>query len=149
IYVYELLNGIGTSSPEESLRKMKEFETGLLDAGQGDAGMRKNLHRWMLEFAVLHGLPPKEARRYTDPALLEQDLSLGILQNPEEASDEQVVSAVCVFAGPKLAESPVVKKGGAQGIHLFASVWRHARKTCTSDGKDGFTACFGEPKARP
>ena len=149
IYVYELLNGIGTSSPEESLRKMKEFETGFLDAGQGDAGMRKNLHRWMLEFAVLHGLPPKEARRYTDPALLEQDLSLGILQNPEEASDEQVFSAVCVFAGPKLAESPVVKKGGAQGIHLFASVWRHARKTCTSDGKDGFTACFGEPKARP
>ncbi|MBQ9827616.1 MAG: TerB N-terminal domain-containing protein, partial [Lachnospiraceae bacterium] len=53
MYLYELLNGIGTSSPEDSLKKMKEFEEGFIDPGIGDEGIRNNIHRWMLELAVL------------------------------------------------------------------------------------------------
>ena len=45
MYVYELLCGIGASSPEDSLHKMQEFEKGFLDSGIGDSFMRRNLHQ--------------------------------------------------------------------------------------------------------
>ena len=64
LYLYELLNGIGAASPEDSLQKLRSFETGFLDAGFGDAGMRNNLRRWMPELAVVQGLPPETARQY-------------------------------------------------------------------------------------
>ena len=43
IYLYELLCGIGTSSPEDSLRKMEEFETAYLGSGYGQEGMEEIL----------------------------------------------------------------------------------------------------------
>ena len=79
LYLYELLNGIGTSSPEDSLRKMREFEIGFLDSGIGDPGIRGNLRRWMLEYAVLHNVSPALARQYADPALLKKDSALAVL----------------------------------------------------------------------
>ena len=36
IYIYELLNGIGAESAEDSLLKMKAFEKNYLDTGLGD-----------------------------------------------------------------------------------------------------------------
>ena len=63
IYIYELLNGIGTKSPEDTLQKMLAFEAGFLDSGVGDQRMRGNLRRWMLEYAVLYHIPPDQARQ--------------------------------------------------------------------------------------
>ena len=147
IYLYELLNGIGTSSPEDSLQKMEEFETGFLDSGIGDPEMGKNLRRWMLEYAVLHNIPPAQARRYANPILLERDAALTVLKYPTHATDQQVFDALCAFAGTKLEQSSVVKKEEEKGKHLFAAVWREAWATYSQDGKDLFTACFGEEKS--
>ena len=50
LYVYELLNGIGVRSPEETLRKMREFEVGFLDSGIGDQKIEGlGLTRWFAE----------------------------------------------------------------------------------------------------
>ena len=62
LYIYELLNGVGADTPEACLQKMREFMTAYLDAGFGDSRMRKNLRRWMLEFAVLHDLYDRRDR---------------------------------------------------------------------------------------
>ena len=146
LYLYELLNGIGTSSPEDTLKKMREFEEGFLDSGIGDPGIQSNLRRWMLEYAVLHDLPPALARRYADPAMLKKDEALAVLREPEKSSDEEIFSALCVFAGKKLGESPVVSKDPERGKHLFAAVWRCASKTDSQDDSGLFTACFGKPR---
>ncbi|MBE5040167.1 TerB N-terminal domain-containing protein [Ructibacterium gallinarum] len=148
LYLYELLNGIGTSSPEDSLKKMREFETGFLDSGIGDLSMRKNLHRWMLEYAVIHNVPAALVRKYVDSAVMEKDLSLSILREPKKFTDEEVFSALCTFAGKKLEQSPVVKKDDAPGKHLFALVWRYASEN-SRNGADIFTLCFGEQKSFP
>ena len=149
IYLYELLNGIGAKSPEDTLQKMRAFETGFLDSGFGDSGMRGNLHRWMLAYVVLYHFSPALARQYTAPAIWEQDTALEALLTPETASDEEVFSALCVFGEKRLANSPVIKKFGAQGTHLFAASWRRVSKFCFPDGKDFFTACFGTKEVFP
>ena len=149
LYLYELLNGIGVCSPEEALEKMRAFETGFLDAGFGDTAMRGNLRRWMLDYGVLHNIPAEQLRPLIDPIVLQKDEALAVLRDPEGQDDEAVFSALCGMSGKKLEQSPMVKRNEQQGKHLFAAVWRTALQMGTEDGRDFFTACFGEPKAFP
>ena len=148
LYVYELLNGIGATSPEDSLEKLRLFEIGYLDSGIGDKRMRQNLRRWMLEYAVVHNLPPELSRKYADTDLLKKDAALTTLQNPKDYSDEEVFKALCCFAGKRQAESPVIAKEPAKGIHLFSEAWRKAVSGFKKENKDLFAICFGKRSVR-
>ena len=149
IYIYELLNGIGTTSAEESLWKMQEFETEYLDTGVGDCMMSYNLHRWMLEFAVIHQLPKKLTLTFANPKMLERDRKIAILRDPEKHSDEEVFNALCHFNTGKLESSPVITKNPDEGRRLFAEVWQHTITNYNDNGEDFITACFGPWKAFP
>ena len=99
IYIYELLNGIGASSAEDTLQKLETFESGFLDSGIGDPGIRENLHRWMLEFAIIKGIPAERTRKYADPDLLQKDEALLVLRDPHNHTDDEVFDSLCAFAG--------------------------------------------------
>lgn len=143
IYLYELINGIGTDSPRDSLKKMREFEEGFLDAGFGDEGMRQNLRRWMLEYAILQNLPAEEARVYADPVAMETDHAFEVLRKPKKATDDEIVSALCLLAGDKFGQSPVVRPEEERGRRLFAEAWRYMSKSYTEGKKSFFAICFG------
>lgn len=149
IYLYELLNGIGTVSPEDGLRKMKEFETGYLGSGLGDNHMLQNLQRWMLDFSVLHDLPPETAEQYADRQLLDEDQALAVLKEPQDHSDEEVFTSLCRFARKTFSQTPVVTGNAERGRHLFAESWRAAASGFCDHGKDLFTLCFGQMVSRP
>ena len=139
IYIYELLNGVGADSPEDSLKKMKEFETGFLDAGYGDSGMKHNLHQWMTAFAVIKGVELAIARPYFDETELARDRALSVLAQPDAFGDSEVFDALCRIAAVKLMKSPVITKHGEEGKRLFARLWRHMLINVT----DFFHLCFG------
>ena len=141
VYLYELLNLIGTDSPEDALRRLKAFETGYVDAGYGNAEMRVSLHRWMTELAVIHALPEETARQYADPALLERDQMLAVLQAPEKYTDTEVFSALCYFDGKRLAKTPVCRLPEERGERLFSRVWRLALKQSREDGQNVLAGC--------
>ncbi len=143
LYIYEILNGIGTKSVEEGIGRLVEFEKQYIDAGFGDDIMRRNLRQWRLEFAVVSGLPPDKLREYAHPQILKTDAALYTLKNPQSADDAAVFDAMCAMGNAKLATSPVVTKKGDAGIHLFAETWRVALAKCLIDGKNLFAACFG------
>ena len=147
LYIYELLNGVGAASPEDSLRKLREFEEGYLDSGIGDKRMRPNLRRWMLEFAVLNDLSPELARQVADPEMIERDASLAVLRAPEKHSDAEVLTALCCLGGKKTESSPVLTFHSEKGKALFAQSWRKA-SAYVWQGKDLFALCFGQRKAR-
>ena len=144
LYLYELLNGIGTASPEDALNRLRDFERGYLDAGFGDARMRQYLRRWMLEYAVVNDLPPALARAVADSAMLERDEALCVLRTPEDRADGDVFSALCCLGDAKLAASPVLAKDAARGKRLFAEIWRRALTQFQSEQGDLFTRLFGE-----
>ena len=148
MYLYELLNGIGTKSVEDSLRKMEEFETGYIDSGFGDKYLRDMLHRWMLEFAVLKGLAPDITRKYADSDMMEKDAAVEILHYPEKFNAQEVFNALCVFGGKKTAESKLIQERGTEAITLFAAVWRLASVQYQEDGKKLFQLCFGRRRAQ-
>lgn len=120
IYIYELLNGIGTTSPEDMLEKLQAFEVGFLDSGVGDQRMRGNLHRWMLEYAVLHDVPPEIARQYAKPAMLQRDDALAVLREPKAAGEEAVFAALCAFGCSTFR--PSMSQRYCCGVRSLASV---------------------------
>ena len=148
IYIYELLCGIGTASPEDSLHKLKAFETGFLGQGFGDARMRFNPQKWMMEYAVVCGLPVETVRQYADSEQVQRDADLAVLMKPADYPDEAVYEALRRVGGKKLEKSPVVTGGPARGIHLFAEAWRYAEAGYERQGRDLFTLCFGQRHVR-
>ena len=148
LYLYELINGIGTDSPADSLARMRAFEKGFLDAGLGDSVMRRYLRQWMLELAVVHDLPPETVRQYADPALLARDEALAALLEPKAASDEAVFAALGTLSGKKLEQSPVLAQDPERGRALFCAGWRQAAAEYRRDGKKLFQLCFGARRSR-
>ena len=146
VYLYELLNLIGTDSPEDALCRLKAFETGFVDAGYGNAEMRVSLHRWMTELAVIHALPEETARQYADPALLERDQMLAVLQAPEDRADTEVFSALCYFDGKRLAKTPVCRLPAERGERLFSRVWRLALKQSRETGQNVLAGCIEQSR---
>ena len=149
MYIYELLNMIGAKTPEEAIRKMREFEKGFLDSGIGDRSMRENLHRWIMEFAVLSGSPKEEVLPLIAPDLIERDRQLMVLRKPSEHSDEEVFGALNALTGGKTEKSSVFLKEPERGIHLFAEVWRYMAEHYDDCGWDIFAACFGKLRKFP
>ena len=143
IYLCELLNQIGTSSPRDSLNKMREFETAYLDVGYGDEYLRKKLRRWMMEFAIIYGMHPEEARQYADPGMLARDGAMAVLRDPGGHTDEEVYSALLMLAKEKLMFSSVILKSQNEGKALFAKAWKQGCATEGWNGKNLFTQCFG------
>ena len=149
MYIYELLNMIGIKTPEDAIRKMREFEKGFLDSGIGDRSMRENLHRWIMEFAVLSGSPAEEVLSLIDPDLIERDRQLMVLRKPSEHSDEEMFEALNILTGGKTEKSSAVLKESERGIHLFAEVWRYMAEHYDDLGWDIFDACFGKMRQFP
>ncbi|MBQ9242087.1 MAG: TerB N-terminal domain-containing protein [Proteobacteria bacterium] len=149
IYLYELLCGIGTTSPEDSLRKMHEFETGYIDAGLGDAQMRATLRRWMLGYAVMHGVSKEIIFRYINCEASSTDCALIALKDPENQSDDAIFSALVSFLGDSIAQSPVLTADEARGKRMFAELWRVASRLYARDGRTLFYDCFRDAKYYP
>ena len=144
IYVYELLNGVGADSLQDSLAKLDAFEKGFLDSGLGDEQMRKNLRRWKFEFAVVNDFPAETVRQFAEPEMLKKDAALLCLKDPEACFEEELFDALCYFSGSSLADSPVIRKFEERGRHLFCEAWKTAAADSRAKGEDFFTSCFGE-----
>ena len=149
MYIYELLNMIGIKTPEDAIRKMREFEKGFLDSGIGDRSMRENLHRWIMEFAVLSSSPTDDVLSLIGPDLIERDRQLMVLRKPSEHSDEEMFEALNILTGGKTEKSSAVLKESERGIHLFAEVWRYMAEHYDDLGWDIFDACFGKMRQFP
>ncbi len=145
IYIYELLNGVGVSSKEDVLKKIRSFEEGYLDSGIGDPKMRANLHKWMLEYAIIEGLPKEVARNAADEAMMKRDEAIASLRFADERSDEEVFDALSYLSRQKLEKSPAVKKDPLRGKRLFANAWRKACEYKV-DETDLFILCFDESR---
>ncbi|MBR3167334.1 MAG: TerB N-terminal domain-containing protein [Erysipelotrichaceae bacterium] len=148
IYIYELLNGIGVSSPEETLEKMEEFRRLWFEHAPNDRYMQVNLRRWMLEYAVLKDLPKETVLRYVDPELLKSDAAMRILRFPEDASDEELFDMLKRTAGKTLTGSLFVQKHPEEAKRLFCTAFRRVSKDYNQDGYDFFTLLFGRKAIR-
>ena len=146
LYLSELLCGIGAETPEETLKKMADLESGFVNSGFADTLLKMHLKNWMFEYAVIHGIQSETVMQHADPQMLAHDTYMTILKDPALKNDNEIFLALSFFAEKDLFLSPVVSEGGSRGKHLFAELWRCVSVRYNEDDTDFFTACFGEPQ---
>ena len=144
LYLSELLCGIGAETPEETLKKMADLESGFVNSGYADILLQMHLKDWMFEYAVIHDFQPETVMHYADPRILAHDTYLSTLRNPAAKKDDEIFMALSFFAEKDLFLSPVVSEGGSRGKHLFAELWKCVSSRFNKGDTDFFTACFGE-----
>ena len=146
VYLYELLNGIGTRSPEETLEKMQAVDRQYADHEPDRTRMQVYIHQWMFEYAILHGLPADTVKALSDPGLVQMDRALGILQQPEDQTDEAVGRAMQALVSDKEKDRKVFTLPDGRGQKLFGQIWKEMKAGLSSQGKDLFSLCFGKRK---
>ena len=147
IYIYELLNGIGAQSPEESIAQLERFEDEYFVSGYGSLPLRAeilfSMRRWMRDLAIVKGLPREKVLEFMSEQTEAEDNARAVLRNPGAYDDRAVYDALCVFAGDRYTDSVLIKKTGDEGLRLFAGVWRHTITSCSEHGIDFFRRMFG------
>ena len=144
LYLSELLCGIGTETPEETLKKMADFESGFVNAGFADTLLQMHLKDWMFEYAVIHDFQPETVMHYADPQILAHDTYLSILKDPALKNNNEIFLALSFFAEKDLFTTPVVSEAGSRGKHLFAELWKCVSARYNEGDTNFFKACFGE-----
>jgi len=149
IYIFELLNGIGVQSPEESIEKLLEFEKKYAGETAGSVLMQRFIRQWIFEFAVVNGMDRETLLSYADPEDLKRDRVTTVLKNPEKYENREIFEAMCAVAGKKYFSSSVIKKLGNEGMDYFAGAWKFAAEHPLPDGRKLFDRCFGTFGKRP
>ena len=135
LYIYELLNGIGVSSPEEGLAKLKEF---LVTYGELDAGIRPYLLFWIRDYVVYHQLDPREI---PEGVLPPKDPALATILQWEKASDQELFTALDTLSEGRLTYSGMYKHHKEVFVPLLTASFRalleyyrtHRKKTFVED----------------
>ena len=147
IYIYELLNGIGVSSPEESIEKLLEFEKKYADEVLHHPVMQKFIKQWIFEFAVVNRMDPETVLRYADPENMKQDRAILILKEPEKYEINEIFEAMCDIAGQNFFSSSVIKKLGTEGKNYFVKAWKFVNNQTLPNNIKFFKRCFGTIKS--
>lgn len=148
LYVYELLCGIGAADAQDTLEKLRTFETCYIDSGVGDPKMRANIHRWGYEYGIIHGLPVETVREWENQAEAERDKALAVLKWPDKYEDAELFRAICLLGGSRAEKSVTYRRDPDRGVRLFSGLWRHMAERYRAEGKTFFTACFGRLASR-
>lgn len=148
IYIFELLNGIGVQSPEESIEKLLEFEKKYAGETAHSMLMQRFIRQWIFEFAVVNGMDRETLLCYADPEDLKRDHAITVLKEPEKYESREIFEAMCAVAGEKFFSSSVVKKLGNEGMDYFAGAWEFANEHGTLNGQKLFDKCFGTYRKR-
>ena len=143
VYIFELLNGIGVQSPEETIEKLLEFEKEYAVEIAGSVLMQRFIRQWIFEFAVVNGMERETLLSYADPEDLKRDRVTTVLNEPEKYKNREIFEAMCAVAGKKYFSSSVIKKLGNGGMDYFAGAWKFAADHPLPDGRKLFDKCFG------
>lgn len=122
IYIYELLNCIGATSPEDALAKLQTFEAKYLEQF-GNTNLKNNFRRWMFDFAIINNLPKATALQYA-PEELKFEQAIGTMHDQQAHTDDEILAALGAAVKKDFFKSPVVKKQGDKGKKYFAGVCR-------------------------
>ena len=150
LYAFELMNGIGASSPQDTFQKMKSLKEQLPTSGIAATDLHKHLRRWLFEYAVIYNLPREEAIQFAFPGMIQADSAITTLQAPANHTDDEICNALfSIQENCKLKSSPALLQDEARGTHLIAEIWRHASANYHENGHTFFERCFGEQRTYP
>ena len=104
IYIYELINLIGVSSPEEGFLKLKDFSEKYAPL---DMRIKPYTDVWLTDFAAYYALPPQITEGLCG---LKNDSALLCLMNYKNENPQSLLCALDCFSSYRLENSSFYKK---------------------------------------
>ena len=99
LYIYELLNQIGTVSPIDGYRKLLAFRD---NYGTLDAGILPYLNRWLTDYVIYYNL---DANLLAESKRVLFDRSISVLEWIQDQDDQKIMYAVKQLAPKWLSRS--------------------------------------------
>ncbi|HAY61848.1 MAG TPA: hypothetical protein DCY37_07225 [Acidaminococcaceae bacterium] len=124
LYVLELLNGIGTVSPEDGYGKLEAVAA---HYGPEDSGLQHSLRAWMRDYRIYYNLPPAGAGQDALPEGEDgtsSDSFFQVLLHGREAADGDLFAALNRFSSYRLDNSRLYKADPAFCTALMAEFCR-------------------------
>ena len=140
IYMYELINLIGSASPEDGFLKLRDFSQRY---GELDRRVLTYSKIWLCDFAAYYGINPETALSL--PAF-GNDEALICLMKHREMPPEKIIGALEAFSSYKITKSSFYKKNPAAltdtVCRLFSILEEYYGK---KPGGDIFLRLFAKP----
>lgn len=123
VYVYELINLIGCSSPGDALEKLRSFTE---EYSKFDSSLLRYTKRWERDLAIYYGL--------TD-ALAEDGIetACGVLDRPDGAGDDELFSALTALSSYSFEKSRLFKAKPAAAKALICRIYRSFFSFCAEN----------------
>lgn len=118
LYIYELLNQIGTVGPMDGYQKLKAFESAY---GALDDGILPYLWQWLFDYIIYYGL---DRALLADTRQASLDRSILVLSDMGAHSQEEIFAAVRVLAPRWLARSKLYAGYPAEFERVLVRVLR-------------------------
>lgn len=118
VYIFELLNSIGTHSIDDALNQLIVFNNNYVNTNLGSLGLQANMTHWIFGFIIVNNLSRTIALQY-EPT----QSAIDCLLNSNIQNDNAIILALNYLMQKELS-SVVIKKNCQVGIHYFAEIWR-------------------------
>ncbi len=104
VYLYELLNGIGVTDPEDGFRKLLRFWQAYRDI---DASISRYLRVWLSDYLVYYNLPPDLLGEITDDHF---DADLAVLLDAGNQEDDALFPALQALSSYGIERSKLFRQ---------------------------------------
>jgi len=147
LYIYELLNQIGTADPMDGYRKLVEFRDAY---GQLDANILPYLKRWLVDYVVYYGL---DAALLASSPQVTYDWSITVLEHIQEQDTAKIIDAVKQLSPKWLARSRYYEASKEDMDEVIVRVLRrmsaHCAARCKKTLVEQYFGGFTQYQVRP
>ena len=144
IYVFELLNLAGVSSPEEAFGKLLAFYRSYRAL---DPVLDNYMPEWLRDFVVYYGLDKALLAGIADNTF---DEHVAVLLRPEEADDETLFAAMQALSTVRAENSRFYRERTADFVAVSAAVYRRMNEYHAEHRKTSYCeSLFGRLRTAP
>ena len=142
VYLYELINQIGVSSPEAGFKQLAAFPKQV--GRQADKKMLAFIKQWLKDYVVYYQLGDEYIQQaFADD--LRADRAYSILLQPTDQSDHDLTAAIDSLASYHFSDKcPLMKKKPAIAEQLVAETWRQLHRDETGGDAASLVGWRGE-----
>ena len=132
LYIYELLNQVGVSSPLDGFQKLSAFWDSY---GAMDSGIRRYLKYWLRDYVVYYNLEPG---LLSGSPQSDVEQSVSVLENIPQESEDAIMAALGKLGLKWLNRSKFYQTHTQDMNHVIAGALRAIAAHCSTRCKKGF-----------
>ncbi len=148
LYLYEILNQIGVSSPKDGFVKLKTFYDHREELAGIDTVLEYKLKKWMPEYAVFYNLSVQEARAVMDSQTLQKEDAVSVLQDFSSHTLEELYHALSLLYQRRSDSNPLCRKDPTRAHALFGYIWTQICSAALPNRNSFIKTCFGKRSTR-